>query len=374
MFKFGYNFTKKREFMKHLLFILGDELILHSAYKDYIFRAYEEKFKEINEIRIQAKSDKELPFLLEKLMQKYHFITIFASTQNYAIVAKILATLSDDNLILKEQSLVPDKALYVHNSFVCEFENSKINLLKIDTEENMPKLLGEVNLGYEYFCLFGIDEDSALLLLETLTKSYDVSLKSSKILDNLTLLKVSNLPNGKLESFLQSVSNLFTQKFFLGKDPLRFIVSKLMQKGLKISFAESCTGGLCASELSKISGVSAIFEGSIVSYSNRIKHEWLGISESILENGGEYSERCVYFMLKGIFKTAKPDFALALSGVAEGEDKGVKAGNIYIGAMFKDGTYIQELLHLKGDRIFMQKQAVLAAFCLIMKLKPEIFI
>ena len=353
---------------------MGDELILHSAYKDYIFRAYEEKFKEINEIRIQAKSDKELPFLLEKLMQKYHFITIFASTQNYAIVAKILATLSDDNLILKEQSLVPDKALYVHNSFVCEFENSKINLLKIDTEENMPKLLGEVNLGYEYFCLFGIDEDSALLLLETLTKSYDVSLKSSKILDNLTLLKVSNLPNGKLESFLQSVSNLFTQKFFLGKDPLRFIVSKLMQKGLKISFAESCTGGLCASELSKISGVSAIFEGSIVSYSNRIKHEWLGISESILENGGEYSERCVYFMLKGIFKTAKPDFALALSGVAEGEDKGVKAGNIYIGAMFKDGTYIQELLHLKGDRIFMQKQAVLAAFCLIMKLKPEIFI
>ncbi|WP_270983314.1 CinA family protein [Campylobacter helveticus] len=360
--------------MKHLLFILGDELILHSAYKDYIFRAYEEKFKEINEIRIQAKSDKELPFLLEKLMQKYHFITIFASTQNYAIVAKILATLSDDNLILKEQSLVPDKALYVYNSFVCEFENSKINLLKIDTEENMPKLLGEVNLGYEYFCLFGIDEDSALLLLETLTKSYDVSLKSSKILDNLTLLKVSNLPNGKLESFLQSVSNLFTQKFFLGKDPLRFIVSKLMQKGLKISFAESCTGGLCASELSKISGVSAIFEGSIVSYSNRIKHEWLGISESILENGGEYSERCVYFMLKGIFKTTKPDFALALSGVAEGEDKGVKAGNIYIGAMFKDGTYIQELLHLKGDRIFMQKQAVLAAFCLIMKLKPEIFI
>lgn len=360
--------------MKHLLFILGDELILHPTYKDYIFRTYEEKFKEINEIRIQAKSDKELPFLLEKLMQDYDFITIFASTQNYGIVAKILATLSDDNLILKEQNLVPDKALYTHNSFACEFETSKVNLLKINTQETMPKLLGEIDLDYEYFCLFGIDEESALLLLETLTKSYKINLKSSKILDNLTLLKVSDSHNGTLDGFLQSVSNLFAQKFFLGKDPLRFIVSKLMQRGLKISFAESCTGGLCASELSKISGVSAIFEGSIVSYSNRLKHEWLGISESILENGGEYSERCVYFMLKGIFKTAKPDFALALSGVAEGEDKDIKAGNIYIGAMFKDGTYIQELLHLKGDRIFIQKQAVLAAFCLMMKLKPEIFV
>ncbi|TEY16779.1 CinA family protein, partial [Campylobacter sp. CH185] len=126
--------------------------------------------------------------------------------------------------------------------------------------------------------------------------------------------------------------------------------------------------------LTKISGVSEIFEGSIISYSNRIKHEWLGISESVLENNGEYSERCVYFMLKGIFKTANPDFALAISGVVGEKDEGkIKSGTIYIGAMFRDGTFIQETLYLDGDREFMQEQAVLATFCLLLKLKPEIF-
>ncbi|EOU2487981.1 CinA family protein, partial [Campylobacter jejuni] len=195
-----------------------------------------------------------------------------------------------------------------------------------------------------------------------------------KLLDNLVLIKATCANFGKLDGFLNSVKNLFGQKVFLGKDPIHFISSKLLEKKIKISFAESCTGGLCASTLTKFSGVSEIFEGSIVSYSNKIKHEWLGISESILENQGEYSERCVYFMLKGIFKTANPDFALAISGVVGEKDEGkIKSGTIYIGAMFRDGTFIQETLYLDGDREFMQEQAVLATFCLLLKLKPEIF-
>lgn len=360
--------------MKHLLFIIGDELIIHPHYKDYIFRRYEEKFHEIDELKIQSKSDKELPFFLEKLTHSYDFITIFSSPQNYSIIAKILATLSDDNLVLKEQTLVPDRSLSAANSFVCALDACRINLLNVDTSEKMPPLLGDVALDYDFFCLFGIDEESALLLLETLTRSFKVNIKTSKLLENLTLVKVTSHENGTIESFLQGVQKLFGAKVFLGKNPLNFIVSKLLERGLKISFAESCTGGLCASMLTQIEGVSGIFEGSIVSYSNRLKHEWLGISEGILEGGGEYSERCVYFMLKGIFKTAKCDFALALSGVAgEGDEGGMKAGTILIGAMFRDGAYLQEILHLRGDRPFIQKQAALAAFCLLLKLKPEIF-
>lgn len=360
--------------MKHLLFIVGDELIMSQNYKDYIYRAYEEKFQELSEIRIQSKTDKELPFLLEKLMKKYEFITLFADEQCYAIIAKILATLDEDNLILKDETLVPDKAIFAKNSFVSDFKYCKINLLKVNTEEKLPPLLGEIYLDFKYFCLFGIDDESALILLETLRKSFEVSIKASKLLENLTLMKVTSSQAVKIEGFLQSVKKLFGPKVFLGKNPLHFIINKLLEKRLKISFAESCTGGNCASTLTKISGVSEIFEGSIVSYSNRLKHEWLGISESVLEGRGVYSERCVYFMLKGIFKTAQPDFALAISGIAGDEDReGIKAGSVYIGAMFKDGTYLQELLKLKGDREFIQKQAVLGAFYLMFKLKPEIF-
>ncbi|MCH5335987.1 MAG: CinA family protein [Campylobacter sp.] len=360
--------------MKHLLFIIGDELIMSQNYKEYIYRAYEQKFEELGEVRIQSKTDKELPFLLEKLIEQYEFITLFADEQCYSTIAKILATLNEDNLILKDETLVPDKAIFAKNSFVSDFKNCKINVLKVNTEEKLPPLLGELTPNFKYFCLFGIDDESALILLETLRKSYEVNIKASKLLADLTLMKISSLQHGKIEGFLQSVQNLFGSKVFLGKNPIHFIVNKLLEKRLKISFAESCTGGNCAAELTKISGVSEIFEGSIVSYSNRLKHEWLGISESVLEGKGVYSERCIYFMLKGIFKTAKPDFALAISGIAgEQDEQGIKAGSVYIGAMFKDGAYIQETLYIKGDREFIQKQAVLGAFYLMFKLKPEIF-
>ncbi|MBK1964015.1 CinA family protein [Campylobacter novaezeelandiae] len=360
--------------MKHLLFILGDEILANSNFKNYIYRAYEKKFKEINEIKIQNKTDKDLPFLLEDLMQKYDFITIFSSFEYYPTVAKILATLNEDNLILDENTLVPSKSFYEKDSFMIEFPTCKINVLKIQTNHTIPNLIGDISLNFKHFCLFGIDNESAILLLETLTKSYEVKIKVTQLLEHINLVKVSSSQYGKLESFLKSVQNLFGQKFFLGKDPIEFISKKLLVKNMKISFAESCTGGLCAAKITQFSGISQIFEGSIVSYSNRLKHEWLGISEDILENNGTYSEKCIYFMLKGIFKTAKPDFALAISGIADKEDiKEHKAGTIYIGAMFKDGTYIQEILYLKGDREFIKEQAVLGAFCLMLKLKPEIF-
>lgn len=360
--------------MKHLLFIIGDELIMNQNYKDYIRRTYEEKFEEVGELRIQSKTDKELPFLLEKLVKQYEFITLFADEQCYSTVAKILATLDEDNLVLKDETLVPDKAIFAKNSFVSDFKHCKVNVLKASSQEKLPSLLGEFSPDFRYFCLFGIDDESALILLEPLRKSYEVSIKTSKLLEDLTLVKVSSLQYGKIESFLESVKKLFGSKVFLGKNPIHLMINKLLERKMKISFAESCTGGSCAAELTKISGVSEIFEGSIVSYSSRLKHEWLGISKSILEGNGVYGERCIYFMLKGIFKTAKPDFALAISGVAgEQDDEGVEAGSVRIGAMFRDGAYVQELLHIRGDREFIQKQAVLGAFYLMFKLKPEIF-
>lgn len=361
--------------MKHLLFIIGDEIIINENYKEYIYRKYEEKFKEIQEIKILNKTDKELPFILEELIKEYDFITIFSANEHYPIIAKIIATLNDDNLVLKEDTLVANKALsFSKNSFFTKINDKSINLLKISSEEKLPKLLGEVKLDFEYFCIFDMDKESVVLLLQTITKSYEINIKANSLLSNLTIIKASSLQYGQLTSFIQGVQKIFGAKFFLGDDPIKFISEQLIKQNLKISFAESCTGGLCASEITKIEGISQIFEGSIISYSNRIKNEWLGISESVLEDNGEYSERCIYFMLKGIFKTAKPDFAIAISGVVGKDDiKNIKSGTIFIGVMYKDGTYLQERLSLQGDREYMRKQAVMASFCLLMKLKPQFF-
>ena len=79
-------------------------------------------------------------------------------------------------------------------------------------------------------------------------------------------------------------------------------------------------------------------------------------------------------MLQGSFKSSGCDFALSISGVAgDSDDKGVKAGTIFIGAMYRDGAFLQETLRLRGERNFVRHQAVLASFMLITKLKPELF-
>lgn len=361
--------------MRHLLLVIGFELKTNANYLSYILRTYEDKFQEVNDVVILEKSSKDLPFLLEKYSRDYDFITIFAYDDYYGTTAKILATLNGDSLVLKDDILAPIKSLE-HNEqgFLMHLAKCKINLLKSSNLRKIPPLLGFIDIKFEYFCLLDIDEESAKLLLDTIAKSYEISIQSSELLKNLVLIKASSLQYGKLDEFLSAAKKLFSDKFIPGKDPLTFIVSVLKREKLKISFAESCTGGLCASKLTGIDGVSEIFDGSVVSYSNRIKHEWLGISEGVLENNGEYSQKCVYFMLKGIFKTAKPDFAIAISGLAGTADVAdIKAGTIFAGVMYKDGNFLQESFHISGDRRFIQEQAVLHTFSLLLRLKKEIF-
>lgn len=359
--------------MRHLLLIIGAELSLNKNYLDYISKHYEDNFGEVNERICLDKATKELPFLFETWISEYDYITIFTNSELYAINAKIIATLNKDSLVFQNDILVPSKTLNSsQNSFLAQISRCKINLLKVSLDERLPELLSKPKISFAFFCLRDIDEDSAIILLDTLAKSYKIEILSTSLLSNLVLIKAVSTQFSRLESFLQAVDNLFRQKLILAKNPLEFIASKLMQRELKISFAESCTAGLCAAELAKFNGISSIFEGSIISYSKRLKHEWLGVSDLVLQN--EYSDKCVYFMLKGVFKTSACDFALAISGVAGDEDdRGVKAGTIFIGAMYKDGSFLQERLYIKGERNFVRHQAVLASFMLMLKLKPEVF-
>lgn len=359
--------------MRHLLLIIGAELRLHANYLESITRAYVESAGELNERICIDKASKELPFFLEAWIKEYDYITIFSSPTLHSICAKTLATLAEDSLEIKQNSLVPLKATQIaKDSFLMQIKQCKINLLKATINAKIPQILQKFKANFAHFCLHSIDEESANLLLQTLAKSYKIDILSSALLENLVLVRISGAQKSTINSFLQGAENLFRQKFIPGTDIINFVAQKLIKAQLKISFAESCTAGLFAAEFAKNEGISAIFEGSLITYSNRLKHEWLGISEIVLQN--EYSEKCVYFMLKGAFKTSDCDFALAISGVAGNEDdKGVKAGTLYIGAMYKDGAFLQETMRLEGERNFVRKQAVLGAFMLLLKLKPEIF-
>ncbi len=140
------------------------------------------------------------------------------------------------------------------------------------------------------------------------------------------------------------------------------IIQALTKKGQTISFAESCTGGRISAAFTAISGASEVLHGACVTYSNEIKHLWLGVSNEVLEQQGAVSEECVSQMLDGIQKMADSDYAIAVSGIAgpTGGTEFKPVGTVYIGVKT---PFSKEVFHchFKGSRDAVQEQSTLFA-------------
>ncbi len=136
------------------------------------------------------------------------------------------------------------------------------------------------------------------------------------------------------------------------------IVAILKKDNHTISFAESCTGGRLASAFTAISGVSSIFNGSCVTYSNEIKHLWLGVDDEVLQRYGAVSEECVSQMLEGIVQLSKSDYAIAISGIAgpNGGSELKPVGTVYIGLTTPKTKEVFNCI-FDGDREQIQQKA-----------------
>jgi len=136
------------------------------------------------------------------------------------------------------------------------------------------------------------------------------------------------------------------------------IIQKLAEKKQTISFAESCTGGRLAAVFTAISGASAVLNGSMVTYSNDIKHSWLGVDNEILDTHGAVSSQCVSQMLDGIQKASSADYALAVSGIAgpTGGSDEKPVGTVYIGLQTPSTQGVFKCF-FEGDRDSIQEQS-----------------
>lgn len=126
-----------------------------------------------------------------------------------------------------------------------------------------------------------------------------------------------------------------------------------------ITTAESCTGGLVSFLITNQSGSSDIFNGSVVSYSNKIKNQELFVKKNTLEKYGAVSKEVVNEMLNGIIKKFDANYAIAISGIAgpTGATKNKPIGTVIIGVISDLGNIEIEIFTFKGDRIEVQKQA-----------------
>lgn len=111
------------------------------------------------------------------------------------------------------------------------------------------------------------------------------------------------------------------------------IIGICAESGLKISAAESCTGGMVSAALTSVSGSSAVIELGVCAYSNRIKQELLKVSEDTLRDCTEYSVRCAEEMARGVMRLAGADYGISTSGIAgpSGATECDPVGTVYIG-------------------------------------------
>ena len=119
-----------------------------------------------------------------------------------------------------------------------------------------------------------------------------------------------------------------------------------------ITTAESCTGGLIAHLITKVSGSSDVFNGAIVSYSNEIKAQELHVKKETLDNFGAVSEEVVKQMLTGSLVKFSADYAIAVSGIAgpSGGSKKKPVGTVVIGIASKNSDFTVAIHHFTGTR------------------------
>jgi nicotinamide-nucleotide amidase len=352
--------------MSKALVVVGNSIKYNIIFMDYLQRSVESRIGHIDLIYHIDKNDKNLFLTLEDMILK-HEIVIIASSNGYSLVGKILSTLTSDNIVMKNNQLIPSHATkFSKGSYLLEYRSSKINVIKIDSDQKLPELFIKSYSKRVNFFLFDAQNQKYQELLDELAHIYDVIIDKTMIVDGLESVVAEGFLHEQQKAFIKSLAFGFKDKILFGSDLAQIISKRLIESDKKVTMMESCTGGLVASELVKNSGVSSIFNGSIVSYADAVKMR-LGVREDTLKEYGAVSVQCVYEMLDGALKVMASDMAIAISGVAgpTGGSEEKPVGTIYVGAKSKKGDIIVEKLSLNGDRIYIQKQAMFWAFKLL---------
>lgn len=137
------------------------------------------------------------------------------------------------------------------------------------------------------------------------------------------------------------------------------VAKKLIQKNMTISVAESCTGGMLASTLVDFAGISSVFLGGIIAYSNDVKVKELNVDEKILKEKGAVSEEVAKEMAQGVLNKFNSNIGLSITGIAGPKSDSTEkpVGLVYIGIANGKETFVKKL-NLSGNREKIRSKAV----------------
>ena len=151
---------------------------------------------------------------------------------------------------------------------------------------------------------------------------------------------------------------------------MKSLIKILTRKKLKISVAESCTGGLLASSITSVSGASKVFNLGFVTYSNQAKIKILKVNKNIIQKYGAVSYECCLEMVKNLSRISKANINVSITGIAgpKGGTKQKPVGLVYIGVKKGDKIQINKCLFKSKKRSSIQRATVKKALDLILRI------
>lgn len=188
-------------------------------------------------------------------------------------------------------------------------------------------------------------------------------------------LKISPaVPAVDIKDIMERIDQCFGEYIFSSSCSLEeSLINLIRQDGKTLATAESCTGGLIASRITQVSGVSDIFSGGVVSYSNEMKEEYLDIPFQLLREKGAVSKEVAEEMVKGVLKKSNASYAISVTGIAgpSGGDKEKPVGTVYVAIGDKDSIFVRKLRIERSRNIFQSCTATVALDLLRRFIKGE---
>nr|WP_079166358.1 CinA family protein [Streptomyces oceani] len=144
------------------------------------------------------------------------------------------------------------------------------------------------------------------------------------------------------------------------------MLGRLVERGQTVAVAESLTGGLVAARMTEVPGASRAFRGSVTAYSTELKHDVLGVEQTLLEARGAVDAEVAHAMARGVRRALSADWGLSTTGVAGPEPQdGQPVGTVFVAVAAPWGTEGLGELRLTGSRERIRADTVLAGLRLL---------
>ena len=224
----------------------------------------------------------------------------------------------------------------------------------------MQKEFKPAHITHRTLLTFGIGESMLADLIQDFEEALPSNIKLA-YLPNYGMVRLRltahGTDNGETDKLVneqfEQLQQLVKEFMVTNEDiPMEKVLGKLLlQKNKTVATAESCTGGYIAHLITSISGSSAFYKGSIVSYDNEVKTGLLKVSENMLKENGAVSEPVVIQMVKGVLQNIHTNYAIAVSGIMgpEGGTTDKPVGTVWI-AVGNNQKQVAQKLHFRFNR------------------------